>query len=83
MFSVSGSAGLIYEIVWIRVLSYVFGTGNYALSAVRVAPLADAPEGGWWRELRKWRFRRLLSGFDRRGRRTTHPGGAPAGASGC
>ena len=37
MFFVSGAAGLIYEIVWTRMLSYVFGTSTYALSAVVVA----------------------------------------------
>ena len=37
MFLASGAAGLIYEITWTRLLSYVFGTGTYALSAVVVA----------------------------------------------
>jgi spermidine synthase len=37
VFFVSGAAGLIYEITWTRALSYVFGSGTYALSAVVVA----------------------------------------------
>lgn len=37
VFLASGAAGLVYEITWTRALSYVFGTGTYALSAVVVA----------------------------------------------
>src|SRR5262249_42925249 len=37
LFCVSGVAGLIYELVWVRVLTALLGAGIYAISAVLAA----------------------------------------------
>lgn len=37
LFCISGAAGLIYELLWVRVLTALLGTGVYAISAVLAA----------------------------------------------
>jgi spermidine synthase len=43
----SGAAGLIYEVVWIRWLSFLTGSGSHALAATLVAFMGGMALGGW------------------------------------
>lgn len=45
LFFASGMAGLVYEIIWTRMLIYVFGSGLYAVSAVLAAFMAGLALG--------------------------------------
>lgn len=47
LFFASGMAGLIYEVVWTRLLIYVFGAGIYAVSAVLAAFMAGLALGSF------------------------------------
>src|ERR1700757_2763818 len=47
LFFASGAAGLIYEIVWTRLLIYVFGSGLYAVTAVLSAFMAGLALGSF------------------------------------
>lgn len=47
LFFASGMAGLVYEVVWTRMLIYVFGSGIYAVSAVLAAFMAGLALGSW------------------------------------
>lgn len=47
LFFASGMAGLIYEVVWTRLLLYVFGAGIYAVSAVLAAFMAGLALGSF------------------------------------
>lgn len=47
LFFASGAAGLIYEIVWTRLLIYRFGAGLYAVTAVLSAFMAGLAIGSW------------------------------------
>lgn len=47
-FGLSGMAALIYEMVWLRALSYLFGTTVYALSAVTSIFLAGLAIGSYF-----------------------------------
>jgi len=44
----SGAAGLVYQLVWIRRLSFLTGSGSYALAATLVAFMGGMGIGGWW-----------------------------------
>ena len=48
----SGAAGLVYELVWIRRLSFLTGSGSYALAATLVAFMGGMALGGWWLGIR-------------------------------
>jgi spermidine synthase len=48
LFLVSGAAGLLYEVVWSRLLKDVFGITAYAVAAVLATYLAGLALGGWW-----------------------------------
>src|SRR5678815_4574423 len=48
LFTVSGAAGLIYEVIWIRSLTLVFGKTIYAASAVLAAFMAGLALGSVW-----------------------------------
>lgn len=45
LFFASGMAGLIYEVVWVRLLTTIFGSGIYAISAVLAAFMAGLSLG--------------------------------------
>ena len=45
VFFVSGMAGLVYEIIWVRMLTSVFGTGIYAVTVVLAAFMAGLALG--------------------------------------
>jgi spermidine synthase len=47
-FLLSGAAGLMYEIVWSRLLGHVFGVTAFALSTVLAAFMAGLAIGSWW-----------------------------------
>ncbi|HZR11372.1 MAG TPA: fused MFS/spermidine synthase [Myxococcales bacterium] len=47
LFVVSGAAGLIYEVVWSRLLKEVFGVTAYAVAAVLATYLAGLALGAW------------------------------------
>lgn len=47
LFFASGAAGLIYEVVWTRMLLYVFGAGLFAVCAVLAAFMAGLALGSW------------------------------------
>jgi len=53
----AGFAGLVFQIVWVRVLSLVFGASNYAVSTVLAAYMAGLAFGGWY-------FGRRIRGLD-------------------
>src|SRR6267154_4012212 len=66
LFLVSGSAVLVYEVVWSRLLKEVFGITAYAVAAVLATYLAGLALGGWLlggradRQTRPLRFYGLL-----------------------
>ena len=47
LFLVSGISGLIYEVVWVRQLSLIFGVSVYAVSAVLTAYMAGMALGSY------------------------------------
>ncbi|HEX9052018.1 MAG TPA: fused MFS/spermidine synthase [Anaeromyxobacter sp.] len=47
LFFVSGAAGLVYQVVWSRLLNEVFGVTAYAVTAVLATFLAGLAAGGW------------------------------------
>ena len=47
LFFVSGAAGLIYEVVWSRLLKDLFGITAYAVAAVLATYLGGLALGGW------------------------------------
>ncbi len=47
-FFLSGSAGLIYEITWLKALSLIFGGTVYAVTTVLVAFMGGLGLGSWW-----------------------------------
>src|SRR2546428_6053387 len=47
-FCFSGAAGLIYEVVWTRMLTQIFGNTTYAIATVLSAFMAGVCFGGDW-----------------------------------
>lgn len=47
LFMLSGAAGLIYQVVWSRMLHEVFGVTVYAVTTVLATFLAGLGLGGW------------------------------------
>ena len=47
-FLISGAAGLIYQISWMKALTQVFGGTTYAITAVLCAFMAGLALGSWW-----------------------------------
>ena len=47
VFGLSGLTALVYEIIWIRPLSLVFGTTTYAVSIIIAAFLSGLALGSW------------------------------------
>jgi len=47
-FFLSGGAGLIYEITWLKALSLIFGGTVYAVTTVLVAFMGGLGLGSWW-----------------------------------
>jgi spermidine synthase len=56
-FLLSGSAGLIHEVVWARLLGLVFGATSLAISTVLAAFMAGLALGSYWIGVRADRFR--------------------------
>jgi spermidine synthase len=48
VFLVSGSAGLVHEVVWARMLGKVFGASSLAVSTVLAAFMGGLALGSWW-----------------------------------
>jgi spermidine synthase len=48
LFILSGAAGLIYEVLWMRLLALVFGATTFATSAVLAAFMGGLALGGAW-----------------------------------
>src|SRR5262245_54096555 len=46
-FFLSGSAGLVYQVVWSRVLNQIFGISAHAVTAVLAAYLGGLALGAW------------------------------------
>src|SRR5512145_3368595 len=55
-FLVSGAAGLVHEVVWIRLLSRVFGVADLALATVLAAFMGGLALGSWAIGLRSARL---------------------------
>ena len=47
LFGISGMTALIYEIIWIRPLSLVFGTTTYAVSIIVASFILGLAIGSW------------------------------------
>lgn len=47
-FFLSGAAGLIYQVSWLKALGLIFGKTTYALTAVLCAFMAGLALGSWW-----------------------------------
>ena len=47
-FLISGAAGLIYQVSWMKALAQVFGGTTYAITAVLCAFMAGLALGSWW-----------------------------------
>ena len=47
LFFVSGAAGLIYEVVWLRLWTYVFGNSTEAMGTVLAAFMAGLALGSY------------------------------------
>src|SRR5688572_21031251 len=47
-FFLSGIAGLVYEVCWIRKASLIFGSTTYALSTVLAVFFIGLAMGSWW-----------------------------------
>src|SRR5512132_2330073 len=47
LFFLSGAAGLVYQVVWSRLLNQVFGVSAYAITAVLATFLGGLSLGGW------------------------------------
>jgi spermidine synthase len=47
-FVLSGAAGLIYEVLWMRMLGLVFGATTFAASTVLAAFMGGLALGSWW-----------------------------------
>ena len=47
-FCFSGAAGLIYEVVWTRMLTQIFGNTTYAIATVLSAFMAGLALGSYW-----------------------------------
>lgn len=58
---VSGAAGLVYQVVWMRYLSLFLGNTSYAVVAVLVAFMGGLALGNAWLGTRADRMRRLLA----------------------
>lgn len=63
IFLLSGAAALIYQVVWLRMLSLVFGVTVYAASAVLTSFMAGLALGSWLGGRRADRFSRPLRVF--------------------
>jgi len=63
-FFTSGAAALIYEIVWLRLLTNVFGNTTFAISAVLTAYMAGLGLGSFWvgRLVDRWKRPLFLYG---------------------
>lgn len=48
LFLVSGACGLVYEVVWTRMMSHVFGGTALAIGTVLAAFMTGLAAGGWW-----------------------------------
>jgi spermidine synthase len=48
VFLVSGSAGLVHEVVWARMLGRLFGASSLAVSTVLAAFMGGLALGSWW-----------------------------------
>jgi spermidine synthase len=60
LLSGSGFAALVYEVVWTRRLTYVFGATLYAVVTVLAAFMAGLALGAWWWGRRADRMRRPI-----------------------
>ena len=62
-FLLSGATGLIYEVVWLRLLGLVFGHTVYAITAVLAAFMAGLGLGGYVFGRRASRIRNLIRAY--------------------
>ena len=53
-FLLSGSAGLIHEVVWTRRLGFLFGVSEMAVATVLAAFMGGLAIGSWWLGARPW-----------------------------
>ena len=59
-FFTSGTAALIYEVIWLRLLGFVFGNTTYAVSAILTVYMAGLGLGSYWIGRRADRWTRPL-----------------------
>ncbi len=60
LFILSGVAGLIYQVIWVRVLQYSFGNTDLAVSTVIAVYMGGLALGAWLAGRHAWRFRRPI-----------------------
>jgi spermidine synthase len=61
LFLASGAAGLVYEVVWLRQLSFVFGVTSHAATTVLAAFMGGMALGSWLLGRRADRMRRPMA----------------------
>jgi len=47
-FFLSGVCGLIYQVLWVRMLGLIFGNTTYAVSTILAGFMAGLALGSWW-----------------------------------
>jgi len=62
-FFVSGATALTYEIIWVRLLGFVFGNTTFAISSILTAYMAGLGLGSYWVGRFADRWRRPLWGY--------------------
>ncbi len=62
-FFVSGATALIYEVIWLRLLGFVFGNTTFAISSVLAIYMAGLGMGGYWMGRSADRSRRPMLGY--------------------
>jgi len=48
IFFISGACGLIYQVLWVRMLGLIFGNTTYAVSTILAGFMAGLALGSWW-----------------------------------
>ncbi len=62
-FFVSGAAALLYELIWVRLLGFVFGNTTHAVSTVLTVYMSGLGLGSYWLGRRADRWRRPLRAY--------------------
>ncbi|NNE43899.1 MAG: fused MFS/spermidine synthase, partial [Gemmatimonadetes bacterium] len=63
LFFLSGATGLLYQVVWVRLFSFLFGATVLAVSTVLAAFMGGLALGSWWAGRRADRWERPLRAY--------------------